>query len=66
MKLWEFSGKRIRVTFDDGQELVGVACDYTSALDNEPDPESISIDTGVPGMLTEIYACEIKSIEVLK
>ena len=33
MKLWEYEGKKIKVTFKDGDILEGVACDYTSALD---------------------------------
>lgn len=37
----------------------GIAYDYTSALDNEPDPESISIG------VFELYAPEIKKIELI-
>ena len=41
---------------DDGQIFEGKAYDYTSALDNEPNPASISIGD------TELYENEIISI----
>ena len=44
---------------DDGQVFEGIAYDYTSALDNVPDPESISIG------VFELYAPEIKKIELI-
>ena len=59
MKLWEYSGKKVRITMDDGQVFEGIAYDYTSALDNEPDPESISIG------VFELYSPEIKKIELI-
>lgn len=59
MKLWEYSGKNVRITPDDGQAFEGIAYDYTSALDNEPDTESISIS------VFELYAPEIKKIELV-
>ena len=49
----------VRITMDDGQVFEGFAYDYTSALDNEPDPESISIG------VFELYEPEIKKIELL-
>ena len=58
MKLWEAAGKTVRVTFRDGDEMTGFVNCYTSALDNEPDPESIMIGN------IELYAPEIKSIEL--
>lgn len=57
MTLKEAHGKNVRVTLDDGSVFEGLAYDYTSALDNEPDPESISIDH------TELFVDEIRSIE---
>ena len=59
MKLWEAAGKYVRITMDDWQVFEGFAYDYTSALDNEPDPESISIG------VFELYEPEIKKIELL-
>ena len=59
MKLWEYSGKKVRITMDDEKVFEGIAYDYSSALDNEPDPESISIG------VFELYAPEIKKIELI-
>ena len=59
MKLWEYSGKNVRITLKDGSVFEGLAYDYTSALDNEPDPESITIDS------IELFSPEIEKIELL-
>ena len=59
MKVGEYSGKKVRITMDYGQVFEGIAYDYTSALDNEPDPESISIG------VFELDAPESKKIEVI-
>lgn len=59
MRLYEASGKRVRIVLKTGEAFEGVAYDYTSALDNEPDPESITIDS------VELYAPEIEKIELL-
>jgi len=56
MKLYEACGKQVRIVTDDGQIFEGKAYDYTSALDNEPNPASISIGD------TELYENEIISI----
>lgn len=60
MKLWEYSGKNVRITLKDGKVFEGIAYDYTSALDNEPDPESITIDS------IELFAPEIEKIELIR
>lgn len=60
MDLYEAHGKNVRITLLNGKVFQGRAYDYTSALDNEPDPESIAIDN------TELYAPEIKSIELIE
>lgn len=59
MNLYEAWGKFVRITTDDGQVFEGKATDYTSAVDNEPDPASISIGD------TELFENEIVSIEEL-
>lgn len=59
MKLYEVEGKNVRVILDDGAVFEGIAYDYTSAQDNEPDPESITIGH------TEIFAPEIVKIELI-
>ena len=56
MKLHDACGKRVRIVTDDGQIFEGKAYDSTSALDNEPNPASISIGD------TELYENEIISI----
>lgn len=55
-------GKNVSVTMVDGEVFTGVLYGYVSAVDNEPDPESIVIDRGE---LTELLTEEIKMIEVL-
>ena len=59
MILAQAQGKRVRITLKDGKVFEGLAYDYTSELDNEPDPESISIDG------FELYDDEIKEIEAI-
>lgn len=59
MTLKEAQGKEVRIIMLDGQVFEGYAYDYTSALDNDPDPESITIDS------IELYAPEIRRIEIL-
>ena len=49
----------MKITLKDGSVFEGRAYDYTSALDNEPDPESITIDS------IELFAPEIEKIELL-
>ena len=60
MRLYEANGKRVRIKTNDGQVFEGKAYDYTSALDNEPDPASISIGD------IELFEDEIVFIEELK
>ena len=59
MKLYEAEGKKVRITMLDGAVFEGMAYDYTSSLDNEPEPESITIDS------IELCAPEIEKIEIL-
>ncbi|MEG1835649.1 MAG: hypothetical protein RR229_05935 [Oscillospiraceae bacterium] len=58
MKLWEFSGKQVKITCITGEVFVGIAYDYTPPQDNEPEIASISVGD------YEIYENEIKSIEL--
>ena len=60
MKLWEYVHKKVEVVFTDGESLSGIVSDYTSALDNEPEPESIGIGN------IEIFGPEIKSIREIE
>lgn len=63
MKLSTTFGHHVKVTFKDGDVITGKVDDYTSALDNEPDPESITIR--YCGVLIECFAPEIEKVEVL-
>ena len=51
----------ICVTLKDGKSFVGDYVSWTSALDNEPDDESISIR--VDGTLYEMFLDEIESVK---
>ena len=68
MKLRELAeqywGKQSCVQRDDGKVFRGELFDYISELDNEPDPESIVIETD-GGMLVELFVNEIKEVTVI-
>ena len=53
---------QVKVTCTDGQVFIGEWIDWTSAQDNEPDPESITI-AQADGFYTEIFVNEIKDIQ---
>lgn len=61
-KYWHLNGKQIKVTCTDGQIIYGKWIDWTSAQDNEPDPESITV-LQVDEAPVEIYIDEIKDIQ---
>lgn len=58
--LRQYLRKMVEVEFTDGEKLTGVVTNHTSALDNEPEPESICIGN------IEILATEIKSIHEIQ
>jgi len=60
MTLRETEGKRVKVTFLDGETMTGTVSCYTSALDNEPDPASITIGD------VELFESEIAKIELME
>ncbi|EOD00463.1 hypothetical protein [Caldisalinibacter kiritimatiensis] len=64
MKLWEYVGKKIKVTCIQGEIIQGKCDRYTQALDNEPEIASISIDSGEIDY--EIYENEISKIEIVQ
>lgn len=55
----ENAGKRVKATMTDGETFSGELFGYCSALDNEPDPESIVVGR------TELFTCEISRLEVM-
>ncbi len=59
MTLRESESKRVKVAFLDGETITGTVSYYTSALDNEPDPASITIGN------MELFEPEIAAIEPL-
>jgi hypothetical protein len=67
LNLWEYVGKRIRVIDTEGQVFEGKCTDYTQALDNEPEIDSIGVETEPgSGYSYEIYENEIESIEIIE
>lgn len=63
MKLSEYCGKKVKITLEEDEVLQGKCVEFTKAIDN--DPEIDSIDVKIKDKVYEIYANEIKSIEVL-
>ena len=55
----DHAGKEIEVIMTNGEKFNGKLVGYISALDNEPEPESILVD------YTEIYTNEIAAVNVL-
>lgn len=60
MNLWEYNGKKIRLTDINGRVWTGLAYDYTSALDNPDGVQCISIRS------VEFDEGEIAAIEVIE
>lgn len=60
--------KNIKVTCVDGEVIQGYCCDFTQALDNEPEVASLGIRRGIKpgGGIIEIFEPEIAEIEVLQ
>ncbi|MGI6498438.1 MAG: hypothetical protein ACOX0U_06405 [Oscillospiraceae bacterium] len=62
MKIEKLYDKIVKVVCVDGQIITGELSGHTSALDNEPNGESITVDTS-DGFIIEIYVDEIASVE---
>lgn len=58
-ELIDLFGRKVQIRAIDGQLFRGTVTGYTSAADNEPDPESITIGS------TELFAEEIQDVELL-
>ena len=66
MNLWEYIGKRIKITAIDGQVLTGFGDHYTSEYDNPEGVATLSLaPDGEKGILVELEEREIISIEVM-
>lgn len=57
--------EQVKITCIDGQVITGEWIDWTSAQDNEPDPESITI-AQADGFFIELFINEIKDIQKAK
>lgn len=62
LKYEDLLDSRIKVTCTDGQVFVGTWIDWTSAQDNDPDPESITLELDDSAPI-ELYVSEIKQIQ---
>ena len=66
MKLYDYWGKRVRITAVDGQVIVGHAAYYTSELDDPDEVESLSIEVeSRDGILISVEESEIAVIEII-
>ncbi|GAB6170076.1 hypothetical protein JCM1393_25360 [Clostridium carnis] len=61
MRLWEYVGKEIEVICVEGEIIKGKCTDFTQALDNEPEVDSIGVEVG--NLSYELYQNEIESIK---
>lgn len=59
MVLHQLLGHVVRIECDNGLVVKGFVHMYTSAADNEPDPESITIEN------YELFETDIKKIEII-
>lgn len=60
VKLSDAHGKWVRIKMKSGEVYVGLAYDYTSAFDNEPDPASITIEH------VELFEPDIELVEFVE
>jgi len=66
MNLCHYWGKRVRITAEDGQVLVGNASYYTSEHDDPDGVASLSLEVdGRDGILISVEESEIASIEII-
>lgn len=64
IKLYEYVDKKIKVTLVEGDIIIGKCIDYTKAVNN--DPEIDSIDLKIKKDIYELYENEIESIEIVE
>lgn len=57
-------GKQVSVTMKDGKVFIGILDCWISALDNEPDPESIILKTTVYPLM-DLYVKDILFIQLI-
>lgn len=64
MSLIQYYNKKVKITDKDGGNFIGVVNDYIYPEDNEPEQESIIIDTN-EGEVLEFYEKDIQQICVI-
>lgn len=60
MILHKLLGREVSIECDNGRIIQGLVHMYTSADDNEPEPESITVGN------YEIFQADIKSIKIIR
>ena len=67
MKLWQYSGNRLKITAIDGSTFTGMYDHYTSELDNPDGIATISLrpDHNPDRILIEFEESEIAEIEII-
>ncbi|MDQ0269948.1 hypothetical protein [Cytobacillus purgationiresistens] len=65
MKLWEFTQKRVKVTFKDGEILKGFVRDYIDQEDTDFDYDELSFIPDGQEEIT-ISELEINTIEIIE
>lgn len=58
----KYYDQTVRLECNDGQIIKGALIEWTSELDNEPNPESVTL-RAEDGALIEIYVSDIKSVK---
>ena len=63
MKLYEYEGKKVEIRLKEGETIKGKCLDFTKAINNDPEEDSIDIE--LDGKVYEIYESEIEKINLL-
>ena len=66
MKLIDFLGKKVHILSVNGFEVIGTVKYYTYPQDNDPEVETIAIETKPDLPLIDFDAPEIASIDVVQ
>lgn len=62
MKLSDYCDKKVKITLEEDEVIIGKCIEFTNAKYNDPEIDSIDIE--VEDRVYEIYENEIKKIEV--
>lgn len=65
VNLWDYYGKRVRITDTDGEVFIGDVLDVASAEDVEGDEDDLSLELS-NGKIFGFSPSNIKNIEVIK